>query len=109
MAGLFRLIDSIKAFPLVYVLTDGGPGTVTEVSNDSAFRQAFHFSFLGVPGAFALSRARLGAGDRIGLWILATRMAPPIAFTLPYFLAYRHLGLLDTRTGPVIVCGAESL
>lgn len=58
---------------------------------------------LGVPGAFALSRARLGAGDRIGLWILATRMAPPIAFTLPYFLAYRHLGLLDTRTGLVIV------
>ena len=25
--GLFRLIDSIKAFPLIYVLTDGGPGT----------------------------------------------------------------------------------
>jgi multiple sugar transport system permease protein len=58
---------------------------------------------LGVPGAFALSRGRLRAGDRIGLWILASRMAPPIAFTLPYFLAYRHLGLLDTRTGLVVV------
>ena len=26
-SGLFRLIDSIKAFPLIYLLTDGGPGT----------------------------------------------------------------------------------
>ena len=25
VAALFRLIDSIKAFPLIYLLTDGGP------------------------------------------------------------------------------------
>ena len=30
---IFRLIDSIKAFPLIFVLTDGGPGDVTEVTN----------------------------------------------------------------------------
>jgi len=58
---------------------------------------------VGVPGAFALSRARLRAAGRISLWILATRMAPPIAFTLPYFLAYRHLGLMDTKTGLVVI------
>ncbi len=58
---------------------------------------------LGVPGAFALSRADWRATGRVSLWILATRMAPPIAFTLPYFLAYRHLGLLDTRTGLVVI------
>jgi multiple sugar transport system permease protein len=58
---------------------------------------------VGVPGAFALSRARFRGGGRIGLWILATRMAPPIAFTLPYFLAYRYLGLMDTRTGLVVI------
>ena len=27
VCGLFRLIDSFKAFPLIYVLTNGGPGT----------------------------------------------------------------------------------
>lgn len=58
---------------------------------------------LGVPGAFALSRADARATGLVSLWILATRMAPPIAFTLPYFLAYRHLGLLDTRTGLVVI------
>jgi len=30
-------------------------------------------------------------------------MAPPIAFTIPYFLVYRHLELLDTLTGLIII------
>ncbi|MCM0018367.1 MAG: sugar ABC transporter permease [Tagaea sp.] len=47
VAGLFRLIDSIKAFPLIYILTEGGPGTVTEVTNYYSFLQAFNFSYLG--------------------------------------------------------------
>jgi len=47
VSGLFRLIDSIKAFPLIYILTYGGPGTVTEVTNFYVFIQAFNFSYLG--------------------------------------------------------------
>lgn len=54
VAGLFRLIDSIKAFPLIYVLTDGGPGTVTEVTNFYAFIQAFNFSYLGYSSAITV-------------------------------------------------------
>jgi len=82
---------------------------------DTAFRQSFANSavvglattalamLLGTPGAYALSRARFAASGRLTLWILASRMAPPIAFTIPYFLAYRQLGLLDTRTGLVLI------
>jgi multiple sugar transport system permease protein len=64
VAALFRLIDSVKAFPLIYVLTNGGPGQVTEVTNYYAFVQAFNFSYWGyaaaiatmlVAGVFALS------------------------------------------------------
>ena len=58
---------------------------------------------LGVPASYALSRARLRSARSIALWILATRMAPPIAFTIPFFLAYRYLGLTDTRTGLIVV------
>jgi multiple sugar transport system permease protein len=50
VAGLFRLIDSIKAFPLIFVLTDGGPGTVTEVTN----YYAFNFSYLGFGSAITV-------------------------------------------------------
>jgi multiple sugar transport system permease protein len=58
---------------------------------------------LGVPGAYALSRMPAGTGRSLSLLILASRMAPPIAFTIPYFLVYRHLGLLDTRLGLIII------
>ena len=54
VAGLFRLIDSIKAFPLIYLLTDGGPGSVTEVTNYYAFQQAFNFSYLGFSSAVTM-------------------------------------------------------
>ena len=58
---------------------------------------------VGVPAAFALSRANYKKDYQISLWVLATRMAPPIAFTLPYFLFYRHVGLMDTRTGLILI------
>jgi multiple sugar transport system permease protein len=58
---------------------------------------------LGVPAAYSLSRARFRAKRQIALWVLASRMAPPIAFTIPFFLAYRYLGLLDTVTGLTII------
>jgi multiple sugar transport system permease protein len=53
VAALFRLIDSVKAFPLIFVLTDGGPGDVTEVTNYYAYRQAFTFSLWGYGSAIA--------------------------------------------------------
>jgi len=67
VAGLFRLIDSIKAFPLIYVLTDGGPGDVTEVTNYYAYRQAFQFSLWGYGSAIA---TLLVAGIFLISWII---------------------------------------
>jgi len=58
---------------------------------------------LGVPAAYSLARWRFRASARVALWILVTRMAPPIAFTIPFFLAYSYLGLIDTVTGLAIV------
>ncbi|MBM3623560.1 MAG: sugar ABC transporter permease [Alphaproteobacteria bacterium] len=55
VAGLFRLIDSIKAFPLIFILTDGGPGNVTEVTNYYSYLQAFNFSFLGFSSAITIA------------------------------------------------------
>ena len=54
VAGLFRLIDSIKAFPLIFILTEGGPGNVTEVTNYYSYLQAFNFSYLGFSSAITV-------------------------------------------------------
>lgn len=53
VAALFRLIDSIKAFPLIFVLTNGGPGSVTEVTNYYTYINAFQFSYWGYASAIA--------------------------------------------------------
>lgn len=58
---------------------------------------------LGVPGAYALSRFEMRRSNQLSILILASRMAPPIAFTIPYFLAYRHIGLLDSRIGLILI------
>ena len=55
VAALFRVVDSIKAFPLIYILTDGGPGSLTEVTNYYSFMQAFNFSYLGYSSAITVS------------------------------------------------------
>ena len=66
VAGLFRLIDSIKAFPLIYILTDGGPGTVTEVTNFYSFLQAFNFSYLGYSSAITVVLVAVTVADKLG-------------------------------------------
>jgi multiple sugar transport system permease protein len=58
---------------------------------------------LGVPAAYALSRWAGGGRQALSFAILMARMAPPIALTIPFFLFYRWIGLLDTVTGLVLV------
>ena len=57
----------------------------------------------GIPAAYALSRWAERGKRTLSFAILATRMAPPIAFTIPFFLFYRWIGLLDTVTGLVLI------
>jgi multiple sugar transport system permease protein len=70
VAALFRLIDSIKAFPLIYVLTSGGPGTATQVTNYYAFTQAFNYAYWGYASAIAVM---LTAGVFVLSWLIGRR------------------------------------
>ena len=48
---LFRVIDSIRAFPLIFVMTQGGPGFATEPTNFYAYTQAFSYTYVGYSSA----------------------------------------------------------
>ncbi len=37
------------------------------------------------------------------MWMLSTKMMPPVGALIPIYLIFRDLGLLDTRTGIIIV------
>jgi multiple sugar transport system permease protein len=58
---------------------------------------------IGTPAAYVICRWRFRARGAIAMWILSTRMAPQIAFTIPFFLAFRQVGLLDTVWGLAII------
>ncbi|WP_316980470.1 carbohydrate ABC transporter permease [Shumkonia mesophila] len=58
---------------------------------------------IGVPGAYALARPFSRKSRLVSILILLSRMLPPIAFTIPYFLLYRMIGLLDTLPGLIVI------
>ena len=54
LAVLFRLIENFKMFDLVNQLTNGGPGSATELASINLKRQAFEMWRTGYSSAFAI-------------------------------------------------------
>jgi multiple sugar transport system permease protein len=53
VAVLIRAIDSFKTFDLVYVLTNGGPGTSTETLSFYTYKWGFKFFQMGYASALS--------------------------------------------------------
>lgn len=51
---LFRVVDSIRTFPLIYVITQGGPGFATEPTNYYAYTQGLSHSYVGYSSAMVV-------------------------------------------------------
>jgi multiple sugar transport system permease protein len=65
----------------------------------TAGTSTFLAMLVGVPAGFALAKSRV-SGKFVASWVLLLlRMAPPVGFVIPLFLAYVHAGLIDTYTG----------
>jgi len=54
IALLLTVIASLKAFDLVYVMTQGGPGTSTMVTNLFMYKQGFDLHYFGYASAVAV-------------------------------------------------------
>jgi multiple sugar transport system permease protein len=54
---------------------------------------------IGTPAAYAFARFEMRLKDDLFLFILATRMAPPVCLVIPFYLIFARLGLLDTFFG----------
>lgn len=62
-----------------------------------------------VPAAWAMAFAPTRRTRGILLWMLSTKMLPPVGVFIPMFLFYRDWGLLDSRVGLVILLAAGNL
>ncbi len=59
-------------------------------------------SAIAAPAAFSLSQWKFKANGFVMWFVLVLRMASPIGFAIPLFLAYVKIGLVDTYLGMVL-------
>jgi sorbitol/mannitol transport system permease protein len=58
---------------------------------------------IAVPAAWSMAFAPTKRTKDILLWMLSTKMMPPVGVLVPIYLLYRGLGLLDSRAGLVMI------
>ena len=58
---------------------------------------------IAIPGAWAMAFVPGKRTNNVLVWMLSTKMLPPVGVLIPIYLIFRNTGLLDTRTGLVIV------
>lgn len=85
------------------VWSDGGLLTSAKNSLIVALSTTGIGMLLGVPAAYALSRIKFRGNRFVLLSVLATRMIPPVAFIIPFFVVFTQIGLKDTIPGLVIM------
>ncbi|MGO6819243.1 carbohydrate ABC transporter permease [Rhizobium brockwellii] len=58
---------------------------------------------IAIPAAWAMAFSPTKRTKDLLMWMLSTKMMPPVGALIPIYLMFRNFGLLDTRTGLVIV------
>jgi len=62
-----------------------------------------------IPAAWSMAFVPGRHTKNILMWMLSTKMLPPVGVLVPIYLLFREWGLLDTRIGLVIVLGLMNL
>lgn len=60
-------------------------------------------ALVGVPCAYSMAFHRTQGTRGLLLWMLSTKMLPPVGVLMPMFILFRSMDLLDTRGGLILV------
>jgi sorbitol/mannitol transport system permease protein len=58
---------------------------------------------IAIPSAWAMAFSPTKRTKDVLMWMVSTKMMPSVGVLVPMYLLFRNTGLLDTRTGLVIV------
>lgn len=64
---------------------------------------------LGVPAAYAMAFYPTKRTDGSMLWVMSTRMLPPVGVIVPLYILFQRLSLLDTHLGMIIIYTAMNV
>ena len=106
--------DAIKG-PLEMLAAPWGLESYAEVQSRSNYTRYFFNSVvlsvgstllalaIAIPAAWAMAFVPGKRTKDLLMWMLSTKMMPAVGVLVPMYLIFRDLGLLDTRTGLVII------
>lgn len=88
-----------------YIDAIGRSGLISNLINSlmTAFGTVVVALGTGVPAAYALVRWPMRHQQHYEFWVLTTRMAPPLAVALPFFILFRKVHLIDTVAGLILM------
>jgi sorbitol/mannitol transport system permease protein len=58
---------------------------------------------IAIPAAWSMAFSPTNRTKGVLLWMLSTKMMPPVGVLVPIYLIYRNFGLLDSRAGLVLI------
>lgn len=58
---------------------------------------------IAIPAAWSMAFVQTKRTKNLLMWMLSTKMLPPVGVLIPIYLMFRDVGLLDTKLGLVIV------
>ena len=119
----FMVVGSMKAFDLIYILTEGGPVHASEVPTITMYKTIFSKYYYGMGSAMAMlvtllfasmaayacTRMRFRYGETLIMVFLAGIMIPVHASLLPLFMLFKNIGILNTRLSLIIPYTAFAL
>src|SRR2546425_7378469 len=114
----YRFIFTGK-FPAGYTETGLLRGRISEKARDAlpalknstivALTVAAANLVLGVVAAYSFSRLRFRGAGALYTFVLASRLLPPMALAIPYYLIVARLGLLDPYGALILIHSAVRL
>src|SRR5215216_3034915 len=111
----FKSEGTAIASPPVFVFFDWTLENYWEVQARSDYLRHFFNSvvisfgstliglLIAIPAAWAMAFAPTKRTKDILLWMLSTKMMPPVGVLVPIYLIYKSFGLLDSRIGLVFI------
>lgn len=64
---------------------------------------------LGIPAAYAMAFYPTKRTDASMMWVMSTRMLPPVGVIVPLYVLFQRLNLLDTHWGMIIIYAAMNV
>ena len=64
---------------------------------------------LGIPASYAMAFYPTKRTDSSLLWVMSTRMLPPVGVIVPLYVIFQKLNLLDTHLGMIIMYAAMNV